>query len=94
MRAGLDELQVMGIGRLAAAQEARLLGHEPQVPLVAVALRRADREHPLVDPAGLIPWALPLVRRRSERRTECGRTRYPDPKTSPVHETGASPDSP
>jgi hypothetical protein len=27
-----------------------------------------------------------------KRRTECGPTRYPDPKTSPVHETGASPD--
>jgi hypothetical protein len=26
-----------------------------------------------------------------KRRTECGQTRYPDPKTSPVHETGASP---
>src|SRR6478672_9656087 len=36
-RAGLDELQVMGIGRFAAAQEARLLGHEAEVLLVAVA---------------------------------------------------------
>jgi putative transposase len=26
-----------------------------------------------------------------KRRTECGQTRYPDPKTSPVHETGQSP---
>jgi hypothetical protein len=26
-----------------------------------------------------------------KRRTECGQIRYPDPKTSPVHETGASP---
>ena len=26
-----------------------------------------------------------------KRRTECGQTRYPDPKTTPVHETGASP---
>ena len=26
-----------------------------------------------------------------KRRTECRQTRYPDPKTSPLHETGASP---
>jgi hypothetical protein len=25
-----------------------------------------------------------------KRMTECGQTRYPDPKTSPVHETGPS----
>jgi hypothetical protein len=25
------------------------------------------------------------------RRTQCSQTRYPDPKTSPLHETGASP---
>jgi hypothetical protein len=26
----------------------------------------------------------------SKRRTQCPQPRYPDPKTSPVHETGAS----
>jgi hypothetical protein len=26
-----------------------------------------------------------------KRRTECGQIRYPDPKTSPLHEIGASP---
>jgi len=50
-RAGLDELQVMGIGRLAAAQQAGLLGHEPQVLLVAVPARRAQHENALVDPS-------------------------------------------
>ena len=44
----------MGIRGLAAAQQARLLGHEPQVLLVAVAARRAQREHALVDPPGLM----------------------------------------
>src|SRR6476661_4800554 len=37
--AGLDELKMMRIGGLAAAQQARLLGYEPQMVLVAVAAR-------------------------------------------------------
>ena len=55
-RAWLHELQVVRVGRFAAAQEARLLGHEPQVLLVAVAARRAQREDTLVDPTGLMPF--------------------------------------
>ena len=54
-RARLHELQVMGIGGLAGAQEAGLLGNVPEVLLVAVAARRAQREHALVDPTGLMP---------------------------------------
>jgi hypothetical protein len=53
--AGLHKLQVMRIGGLAAAQQARLLGYEPQMLLVAVAARGAQREHALVDPGGLMP---------------------------------------
>ena len=54
-RAGLDELQVMRIGRFAAAQKARLLGHEAEMRLVPVAAWGAQREHALVDPGGLMP---------------------------------------
>ena len=54
-RARLHELQVMGIGGLAGAQEAGLLGNVPEVLLVAVAAWRAQREHALVDPTGLMP---------------------------------------
>ena len=50
-RARLHESQVMGVGRLAGAEEARLLGDEPKMLLVAVATRRANGEHALVDPA-------------------------------------------
>src|SRR5258706_2926889 len=38
-RTRLDELQVVRIGGLAAAQQARLLGYEPQIVLVAVTAR-------------------------------------------------------
>ena len=40
--------------RLAGEQEARLLGDEPKMFLVAIATRRAHREDTLVDPAGLL----------------------------------------
>ena len=55
-RAGLHKLQVMRIGRFATAQEARLLGDEPQMRLVAVAAGSAQREDTLVDPTGLMPF--------------------------------------
>ena len=72
-RAGLHKLQVMRIGRFATAQQARLLGDEPQVLLVAVALRRADREHALVDPAGLMFVRAPAPPEwlRSNRQIGC-----------------------
>ena len=53
LRPSAQGSQVMGIGRLAAAPQARLLGHEPEVLLVPVAAWGAQREHALVDPGGL-----------------------------------------
>jgi hypothetical protein len=53
-RARLDKSDVMGLRGFAATQDAGLVGHEPQVLLVAVAFRRADGEDALVDPAGLM----------------------------------------
>ena len=48
-RPRLGEAQVVRVGRLAAADQAGLLGDEPQVLLVAVALGLRQREHALVD---------------------------------------------
>ena len=42
--------QVMRIGRLPAADEARLRGNEPQMSLVTQPLRLGDGENALVDP--------------------------------------------
>jgi hypothetical protein len=60
-RARLRELQVMGIGGLAGAQEAGLLGNVPEVLLVAVAAWGAQREHALVDRVASCPSALRLT---------------------------------
>ena len=49
-RARLHVAQVMRVGRLAAADQAGLLGDVAQVVPVAVAARCGDREHALVDP--------------------------------------------
>jgi hypothetical protein len=56
-RSGLHESQVMRIGWLAAAKEARLLRHEAQVFLVAVASRGAQGEHALIDPSSFMAIA-------------------------------------
>ena len=48
-RARLGEPQVVRVGGRAAADQAGLLGDEPQVLLVAVALGLGEREHALVD---------------------------------------------
>jgi hypothetical protein len=48
-RAGLGESEVVGIRRLAAAQETRLLGDIAQMLPVAIAPRSGDREDALVD---------------------------------------------
>ena len=57
-RAGLHELQVMRIGRFAAAYKARPLGHEAEMRLVPVAAWGAQREHALVDPPiGAAGWS-------------------------------------
>src|SRR5262245_23384288 len=48
-RTGLHESQVMRIRRLARAEQARLLGDEPKMGLVAVAAWRAHSEYALVN---------------------------------------------
>jgi hypothetical protein len=53
-RPGLSKAQVMGIRRLAAADQAGLRGDEPQVLLVAVAPGFGNGEDALVDAVGLI----------------------------------------
>src|SRR5271166_812052 len=53
-RTGLHEPQVMGVRRLAAAEQARLADYEPKMLLVAVTTRHTYREQALVDPGGLM----------------------------------------
>ena len=53
-RARLHKSDVMGVRRLAAAQEARLLGHETKMVPVAIATWRGHREHTLIDGLGRI----------------------------------------
>jgi len=48
-RAWLGKSEVMGVRRLAAAHETRLLGDVAQVLPVAIAARSRDCEHALVD---------------------------------------------
>src|SRR5262245_13058631 len=52
--ARLGKSEVVGIGRLATAQQARLLRDVAQVHPVAIAPRRRDREGALVDALRLI----------------------------------------
>ena len=54
-RRRLHVAQMMGIRRLAAADEARLLRHEPQMVPVTIAAGGGDRQHALVDP-GRSTW--------------------------------------
>src|SRR5260370_35460610 len=51
---GLREAEVVGIRRLTAAHETRLLGDIAQVLPVAITPRRSDREDALVDAGGPI----------------------------------------
>jgi hypothetical protein len=51
-RARLSKSEVVGIGRLAAAQETSLLGDVAQMPPVAIAAGRCDRKDALVDALG------------------------------------------
>src|SRR5260370_35505968 len=48
-RSGLGESEVVGVRRLAAAHETRLLGDITKVLPVAIATRGSDREDALVD---------------------------------------------
>ena len=48
-RPGLRKAQMMRIGRLPAADQARLRGHEPQVGFVTQPLGLGDGENALVD---------------------------------------------
>ena len=69
-RPRLDKSDVMRLRGFAAAQYARLFGHEPQVFLIAEAIRRADGEHALVDwPASSLS-GLPLGQRGLAAATE------------------------
>src|SRR5262245_53084539 len=52
-RAGLGESEMVGVRGLAAAHEARLFGDIAKVLAVAIAPRRRDCQHALID-AGLI----------------------------------------
>ena len=54
-RARLREPKMMRVPGLAAAPEGRLLGDIAQALPVAIALRRGNREHALVDAVGVIP---------------------------------------
>src|SRR5207244_6656810 len=75
-RTRLHEAQVVSVRRLAGAEQAWLAGDVPQMLLVAVATWRADREHALVDPAGLKPIGtiarLGLLRGGNQRRGSRG----------------------
>ena len=53
-RARLQVAKVMRVGWLATADEARLLGDRAKVLPVAIATRRGNREHALVDAGGLV----------------------------------------
>jgi hypothetical protein len=53
-RARLNESEVMRIRRLAAAQEARLLGYKSKMVPVAIAAWRPERQDALIDAMGLI----------------------------------------
>ena len=57
-RPRLHVAQMVRIRGLAAAHQARLLGHEPQVLPVAIAARLGQREHALVDAFGPVSSAL------------------------------------
>jgi hypothetical protein len=61
-RTRLHVSQVVRVRRFAATQQARLLGHKPQVVLVAVTARHPNREHTLVDLALGQVWVTWLMR--------------------------------
>jgi hypothetical protein len=72
-RAGLGEAEMMGIRRLAAANQAGPLGDITQVRLIAKASRLGDRQDALVDAAG--PIAFGSIRFRGWRHggwVDCG----------------------
>jgi hypothetical protein len=51
-RTRLREAEVVGVRGLSPAHETRLLGHEPEMLLVAIATRFGNRKDALVDPFG------------------------------------------
>jgi hypothetical protein len=86
------------IGQLLAAPPAK---GELKAAITALAARAW--QHPTIgDPvqfgfnvqAGTKRCSRPNQKITQKRRTECSQIRYPDPKTSPLHETGASPPCP
>src|SRR5262249_61581433 len=62
-------------------------------PQVGPSLTAAARDGRTIVRAGMEEWLRrgPNKRMTPSRRVKCRQTRYPDPKLSTVHETGASP---
>jgi hypothetical protein len=67
--AGLDEGEVMRLGRTALADEAGLRGHEPEVLFVAVTNRLRERQHPNI----VVRGRRRFLRRRLWRRAVAAR---------------------
>ena len=73
-RARLCEAEVMGVRRLAATDEAGLLGDEAKVHSIAVTARFGNREDALVDAFGRITvGSMHRKRLRRGRRRDCMR---------------------
>src|SRR5271165_5544147 len=65
----------------------------PGGPQVGPSLTAAARDGRTIVRTGMEEWLRrgPNKRMTPDRRAKCRQTRYPDPKLSTVHETGASP---
>jgi hypothetical protein len=65
-------------------------------PQLGPSLTAAARDGRTIVRAGMKEWLRqgPNKRMTPDRRAKCRQTRYPDPKPSTVHQTGASPKSP
>src|SRR5262249_10590578 len=69
---------------------------ERRGPQVGPSLTAAARDGRIIVRAGTEEWLRrePNKRMAPNRRAKCRQTRYPDPKPSTVHQSGASPKSP
>ena len=56
-----------------------------------LSLRHTSLAHHVGDALALPQEGWIVTLRATDRGPECGQIRYPDPKTSPLHEIGASP---
>src|ERR1700746_2850492 len=66
--------------------------HQAAPPACRPSLTAARHDSPGNVQAGTKRCSRPNQKIAQKRRTECCQIRYPDPKTSPLHETGAGPD--